>query len=193
MRNSKVITTPVMLASEFERCCRDHKELHIAVAWCGNPSQTLPYQLIDSFDGQITATVGTAFNHTHPDAIEWFQDIGADLRIFKDNADLFHPKIYLFRSKQHYALFIGSSNFTYGGFYTNCECNCLIEGTFSSESANDLRNLEELLNSWRGTEFSFKPTVKWLAIYRRQYNSIAQKQRKQKMKTPPRAEEDIAT
>ncbi|MFC1635198.1 phospholipase D-like domain-containing protein [Planctomycetota bacterium] len=113
--------------------------------------------------------------------------------IFKDDTDLFHPKIYLFRSKQRYALFIGSSNLTYGGFYTNCECNCLIEGTTASGADKDIRNLEKLLDLWRSSQFSFKPTAKWLAAYRRRYKTTAQKQRKQKMKTPPRAEEDIPT
>ncbi|MHB8406470.1 MAG: phospholipase D-like domain-containing protein [Gammaproteobacteria bacterium] len=167
--------------------------MHVAVAWCGNPDQTLPYHLIADFDGQVTATVGIAFNHTHPDAIGWFENIGADLRIFKDDAGLFHPKIYLFRSKQHYALFVGSSNLTYGGFYTNCECNCLIEGSIASGTGKDIRDLEKLLTSWRSSRFSFKPTAKWLAGYRRRYKTTAQKQRKQRMKTPPRAEEDIAT
>ena len=193
MRKSTVLISSDMLTAEFSRCCNQYKKLDVAVAWCGNPSQTLPYQLITGFKGQVIVTVGITFNHTHPDAIEWFINIGADLRIFKEENDLFHPKIYLFRNKNRYALFIGSSNFTYGGFYSNCECNCLIEGAIASKAGKDIHNLENLLNSWRNSKISFKPTKKWLAAYRRRYKVTAQKQRKQKMKTPPRAEEDIAT
>jgi len=94
MRKTTVLITSDMLTAEFSRCCEQYKMLNVAVAWCGNPNQTLPYQLIDDFEGQVTATVGISFNHTHPDAVEWFKDIGADLRIFKEDAELFHPKIF---------------------------------------------------------------------------------------------------
>ena len=126
MRKSRVLDSANSFAAEFARCCREHKSLSIVVAWCGNPNQTLSYKFIEDFSGSVKAIVGIAFNHTHPDAIEWFRDIGADIRVFKDDAGLFHPKVYLFRDRQRYSLFIGSSNLTYGGFYTNCETNCLI-------------------------------------------------------------------
>lgn len=191
MRISTVLTTLDSFTNEFNRCCGQYNDLHVAVAWCGNPNQILPYHLVESFDGQITATVGIAFNHTHPDAIKWFQDIGADLRIYRNDSDLFHPKIFFFKSKQYYALFIGSSNLTYSGFYANCECNCLIEGTITTKDNKDILDLEKLLATWRNPQLSFKPTAKWLAGYRRRYKTTAQKQRKQKMRTPPQAEEDI--
>lgn len=191
MRNSCVIESGSSFSDEFARCCREYKTLSIAVAWCGNPNQTLPYKFLENFRGKVKAIVGIAFNHTHPDAIEWFADIGVDIRVFKDDADLFHPKVYLFRDQQRYALFIGSSNLTYGGFYTNCEANCLIEGTTSTETDKDIVSLEKTLAKWRTSEFSFKPTKRWLNGYRKRYKEFSQKQRKQGIRTPPRAEEEI--
>lgn len=165
----------------------------MAVAWCGNPNQTLPYQLLENFNGKIEVTVGIAFNHTHPDAIKWFRDIGADLRIFEEEASLFHPKIYFFVDGRRYAVFVGSSNLTYGGFYTNYEANCLIEGTTSTDSGDDITSLEKMFAKWRRTGVSFKPSAKWLNGYRQQYKTSAWKQRKQGTPTPPLAEEDIST
>lgn len=165
----------------------------MAVAWCGNPDHTLPYKHLENFKGSIRAIVGIAFNHTHPDAIEWFNDIAADIRIFRDDADLFHPKVYLFRDKQRYALFIGSSNLTYGGFYTNCEVNSLVEGTASRGTPKDIVALERILAKWHTPAFSLQPTPQWLTGYRKKYETSTRKQRKQGIRTPPRAEDEIST
>ena len=192
MRRSYVLDSQDSFVAEFARCCREYKTLSIAVAWCGNPNRTLPYKFLENFSGNIKAIVGIAFNHTHPDAIEWFSDIGADIRVFKDDAGLFHPKIYLFRGQQRYALFIGSSNLTYGGFYANCETNCLIEGIVAEETAKDITSLEETLAKWHTPYFSIEPTARWLNSYRQRYKAAAQKQRKQGIRTPPRSEEGIS-
>lgn len=192
MRKSYVIDSG-KFADEFTRCCKEYNDLKIAVAWCGNPAQILPYKLLDNFSGKLKAIVGIAFNHTHPDAIEWFLDIGADFRVFKADAELFHPKIYLFRNKKRYALFVGSSNLTYGGFYANYETNCLIEGTGSSKTPTDISLLEATIAKWHTQEFSFKPTKRWLTGYRERYKAAAHKQRKQGLRTPPRSEEEFST
>lgn len=192
MRKSYVLDSEKFTA-EFARCCQEYNALKIAVAWCGSPNQILPYKFLENFSGTLKAIVGIAFNHTHPDAIEWFLGIGADIRVFKDDAELFHPKIYLFRDQQRYALFIGSSNLTYGGFYANYETNCLIEGIESPKRANDLALLEETLAKWHSQAFSFKPTKRWLNGYRKRYKAAAHKQRKQGLRTPPISEEEIST
>lgn len=193
MRKSCVIESGNSFSIEFARCCREYRTLSIAVAWCGNPNQTLPYKLLEDFNGNVKAIVGIAFNHTHPDAIEWFIDIGADIRVFKDDANLFHPKVYLFRNQQRFALFIGSSNLTYGGFYTNYETNCLIEGITSTETDKDIASLEGTLAKWNTSTFSFKPTKRWLNGYRKRYKETSRKQRKQGVRTPPKAEDEIPT
>lgn len=193
MRKSLVIDSSNSLTSEFDRCCREYKTLRIAVAWCGNPSQTLPYKFLENFNGTVRATVGIAFCHTHPDAIKWFLDIGADIRLFREDAGLFHPKVYLFRDQQRYALFIGSSNLTYGGFYANQEVNILIEGDTSAEAAQDIVSLEDTLMKWHTPPFSFSPATAWLNGYRKRYQAVAQNQRKHGIHTPAGAEEEIST
>ena len=191
MRKSCVIDSG-KFATEFARCCKEYNELKIAVAWCGNPNQILPYKLLDNFNGNVKAIVGIAFNHTHPNAIEWFLDIGADLRVSRDDAELFHPKIYLFRDQKRYALFVGSSNLTYGGFYANYETNCLIEGAESSKTPTDISLLEATIAKWQSQKFSFKPTRRWLNGYRERYKAAAHELRKQGLRTPPTSEEEFS-
>lgn len=178
---------------EFSRCCDEYNAVHLAVAWCGDPSQTLPYRYLEGFKGKIIATVGTSLNHTHPDAIAWLDMIGADVRVFRDGGKLFHPKVYLFTKGDEYALFVGSSNLTYGGFYANIEANSLIEGKLSAAKDEDIRRLQELLMDWRSPQSAFRPSAKWLAKYRRDYARTASTARKHGIRTPPRFEQDIGT
>ena len=132
MTTTTVLGTASQFMTEFQRCCRDYTSLDIAVAWCGSPKTILPHQLIRPLASNLRALVGVSFHHTHPDAIEWLIGVGADLRIVRHAGPVFHPKIYLFRKGRAYALFVGSSNFTYSGFTQNHETNCLIEGRLVS-------------------------------------------------------------
>jgi hypothetical protein len=182
MRTAKVLTFSDEFANEFERCCRDYKSLYIAVAWCGDPKHTHPYNHLDDFKGEIIATVGYSFNQTHPDAIQWLLDKAAAIRIFRREKGLFHPKLYLFTGGDRYALFAGSSNLTYGGFYENFEANVLIEGVLSTGAA-DVREVQVLLKKWRGGEFSFAPNKKWLNDYRKDHKRDRDAQRKAGIKT----------
>ena len=188
MRTTKVLTASDEFANEFERCCRDYKSLQIAVAWCGDPERTLPYKHLDDFKGEIIATVGRSFNHTHPDAIQWLLKKAATMRVFRKEKGLFHPKLYLFMDRDRYALFVGSSNLTYAGFYDNFESNVLIEGLLSTDAA-DVRELQVLLEKWRSPEFSFKPNKKWLDGYRKDHKRDRDAQRKAGIKTEAFEEE----
>lgn len=193
MSKSRILVTEDSFAIEFARCCREYDSLSIAVAWCGNPNRVLPYKHLEDFSGKIEAVVGISFTHTHPDAIEWFMNLGANIRVVRDDQNLFHPKIYLFGDQRRYALFVGSSNFTYGGFYSNTEANCLIEGSSSDENSRDIVSLEDTLSAWRSPKFSFKPEAQWLNGYRKLYATTAKKNRDQKLSTPPSDEEEFST
>lgn len=193
MKQFRILSTQDALAQEFTRCCREYPSVQIAVAWCGNPNQTLPYRLLENFKGAITATVGTSFDHTHPEAFEWFKRIGAHIRVFRDNADLFHPKVYLFEDGRRYALFAGSSNLTYGGFYTNIEVNVLVEGVRPTGKENDVLGLKKVLQEWRSPSRSFAPTSQWLNQYRKRHKKSVRQARRLGIHTPSRFEEEIGT
>jgi len=177
MKAVKVLCASAEFAKEFERCCRDYKSLHLAVAWCGDPNQTLPYKHLNDFKGEIIAIVGRSFNHTHPDAIQWLLKKASAMRVFRREKGLFHPKLYLFMDGDRYALFAGSSNLTYGGFYENYEANVLIEGDLSGD-AEDVRELQEVFEKWRSPEFSFTPNQRWLSRYRKDHKRDRDAQRK---------------
>jgi HKD family nuclease len=177
------------LANELARCCADYASLQIAVAWCGDPSKTLPFRYLEAFKGTIDATLGVSFNHTHPDAIRWFTGMGAAIRIFRKECGLFHPKVYLFTDGDRYTLFLGSSNLTYSGFYQNLEVNVLIDGTLSSQSADDVSDLKERLNEWHSDAFSFQPDDHWLKGYSKDYQRDLAKAREHGLDTPPLREE----
>jgi hypothetical protein len=90
--------------------------------------------------------------------------------------------------RDSYALFVGSSNLTYRGFYENFESNVLIEGPLSTDAA-DVLELKVLLEKWRGSEFSLKPDKKWLDEYRKDHKRDRDAQRKAGIKTEAFVEE----
>ena len=167
MRKSYVLNTVDAFTDEFARCCGEYDTLRIAVAWSGNPAHKLPYKLLENVGKKIWATVGTAFNQTHPETFTWFDSIGADIRVFRESATLFHPKVYLFLDGDRYAAFVGSSNLTRNGFYSNCEVNCLIEGT--APIPNDIVGIQNTLKAWHKEPFSFCTTTRWINGYRERY------------------------
>src|SRR5271165_7142774 len=190
MRTSKILNDVQTFATEFERCCQDYDSLHIAVAWCGDPRHILPYKHLEDFKGKIVSIIGISFNQTHPNSIEWFMRMGADIRIFRKDRGLFHPKVFLFTSGDRYALFAGSSNLTYSGFYRNREVNVLTEGRSSADDAADIIALTKLLEEWRSEDLSFKPTAEWLQQYRKDYQRNLAKQRENWISTEVLNEEE---
>ncbi len=122
--------------------------------------------------------------------IQWLLDKAAAIRIFRKEKGLFHPKLYLFTDGNRYALFAGSSNLTYCGFYENFEANVLVEGVLSTGAA-DVRKLQVLLKQWRGEEFSFTPNKKWLNDYRKDHKRDRDAQRKAGIKTEALEEENF--
>lgn len=189
----EILSTPESFAGRFGECCHHYDRLRIAVAWCGDPAKTLPYGHLESFRGALEATVGTAFNQTHPDAFEWLAKRRAKVRVFRDDLALFHPKIYLFSSGSKFALFAGSSNFTYGGFHQNTEVNVFIEGSLRTSQSTGVVALRETLEKWRAERYSFVPTAQWLRAYRKAHALCIRRARKAKVTTEVTAEEGLAS
>jgi hypothetical protein len=189
--NEAIILDKTSFASEFERCCNQYSSLKMASAWCGDPSHILPYSYLTPSENKLNVEiiVGVTFNQTHPDAIQYFLANGIEVRIFKVEINLFHPKFYLFKDKNKFALFVGSSNFTYSGFYNNTEINSLSEGN----KLGQFQHVESLFNQWKTDNYSFIPGGKWLGKYREAYRQQRIIERKNKIKTPRDNEESIST
>jgi HKD family nuclease len=192
LKSFKILAGWEDFTNEFKRCCEEYNNLQLAVAWCGNPNQTLPYEYLQIFKSRgrkISATIGTSFYHTHPDAIQWLLDIGCDVKIFSNTDALFHPKVYFFKKDKHFAIFIGSSNFTYGGFYSNIELNTLIEGDDGDKYNLDIKYLSKTIKEWHSNENAFKPKKRWLNKYEKEYK----KANKTTFHTPPVADNEIGS
>lgn len=192
MFQATILTSVTELAKEFERCCREYDSLQFATAWCGDPRHVLPYAHLEAFAGKISATVGRHFDHTHPDAIELLLKRKANLRVFRKERGLFHPKLYLFSSGERTAVFLGSSNLTHSGFYQNVEVNVLLEGIPNAAETAQLKRLQEQVALWRSHEFSFKPDGAWVASYRKDYAKALRADKRAGIKTPREYESEIS-
>lgn len=172
MPKTTVFTSNNSFVKDFQRCCKVFDKVEMYVAWVGNPKAIIPFEYLYNLS-KISAVVGVAFCQTHPDGIKLFMDLKADLRIAEEDI-LYHPKIYIFSNQNQKAVFIGSSNFTYHGFYENQEANILIEGSSDDELINQV---EKDVQKWKTKEHSFKPDKKWLKQY-----SVRHKKRREKLK-----------
>ncbi len=174
--------------SEFERCCNDYSSLKIAVAWCGNPENKLPFSYLASNKNLIVDVIlGVSFNHTHPKAINFFLENKMNVRVFNVKNTLFHPKCYLFSKGNKHALFVGSSNFTYGGFFENIEINFFQEGVTSDQIHSFISEFKK----WMSPDYSFVPTTKWLVEYTNSYLNQQKFEKKFKLVSPVQKEESI--
>ena len=189
MTKTVLLDSSTRFMAEFHRCSCAYPTLDIAVAWLGNPRNREPFRLIRDIASKTRVVAGVAFFHTHPEAIRWFIDNDADIRIFRDGVAVFHPKIYLFQKRKGFALFVGSSNFTNSGFTKNQEFNCLIEGTYTTTPPSNLLAVRRLIRSWRQDTASFTPTDAWLRRYAAKHRNITSRQREQSIPAPQIADE----
>jgi len=104
---------------EFGECVKLSTDVWIASAWV-TKSEALN-DLLES-GCRVRALVGTHGNATDPEAIELLiTDHDCDVRLVERGA-MFHPKLYLFRRRgARTVAWIGSANFTGGGFAGNRE------------------------------------------------------------------------
>jgi len=193
MLHLTVLTSAAAMMREFGRCCRRYSAVHIASAWCGDPDKELPYSHLEGFNGKITATIGASFNQTHPEAIALLRSLKADVRIFRDEVALFHPKLYLFSSGKQVALFVGSLNLTYSGFTSNIEANVLLEGTPSTDEAKEVGALRKQLAEWHSNAFSSAPSNKWLKKYKAVYAKTLRAEKKARIRTARQSEAEIGS
>ena len=163
--NIKVFTDNLDFEKEFKRCSEQYDTLHMFVAWVGSPGNIIPYEHLLNLN--VYATVGISFSQSHPDGIEFFTSHKMDIRIVNDDkAPLFHPKVYIFEKGVKKALIIGSSNFTYSGYYENEEANICIEG---QENEKAISQCFGEMQRFRSSELSFVPNEEWLKGYKKRY------------------------
>ena len=109
------------------------KEIDLISAWATEHSAlSLLEERCNKHGLKIRAIVGLWHNITEPEALKRIARVG-ELRLVGDGRP-FHPKIYLFRSQQRIVAWVGSANFTEGGFRLNEEAVLESEDTDSVDS-----------------------------------------------------------
>ena len=109
------------LSERFRKNVECSTHVDIAVAWATKTSAL--DQLVNAVkenDVSLRIIVGTHGNATDPDVLVRLNKIGK-LRLVLHRGPLFHPKVYIFRGEEDSIAWIGSANFTNGGFGENVE------------------------------------------------------------------------
>ena len=107
-------------------------EVNLATAWAGihDGLRILRNNKAQDKRFRIRAIVGLWGNLTNSEALRDLDDIG-NLRLADDGN--FHPKVYIFRKGKQSRAWIGSANFTSGGFALNEEAMLEISDTKNNE------------------------------------------------------------
>ena len=106
------------IVSRFSENIEWASKVYIATAWAtANDGLSKLQEKAENLEIQIV--VGLWGNITDPQALRTLDRI-SELRVIENNR-LFHPKVYIFRNSEKSVAWIGSANFTSGGFGTNEE------------------------------------------------------------------------
>ena len=145
----KILDTPKQIENEFCKQFNRHDHLSMAVAWASAGFEAFDL-VISRKEKIVRAVIGTHFYQTHPKFISKF--VGDNRVKFMDtDAELFHPKIYLFESSaQDWALIIGSANFTRAGFTANNEVSILLNSEDDPDSTVKLKIESTIDRYWDG-------------------------------------------
>lgn len=116
------------ILSTFSKNVDESSSVDIATAWV-TPGRHLEIirNSVKNNGLKVRIIAGIAGNGTIPVALRSIMDFG-ELRIDESKERLFHPKFYLFHKKEKSILWVGSSNFTLGGFSRNNELIAEMEG-----------------------------------------------------------------
>ncbi|MBQ2657599.1 MAG: DEAD/DEAH box helicase [Erysipelotrichaceae bacterium] len=114
--------------------------------------------------GRIVTSTYLGFNSpkTFRELISLFKDSSIEVRIYQK--DGFHPKGYIFKSKDDYKIIIGSSNITQNALSVNQEWNICLTSFANSEIVERIN--DEFEDQWNE---SIPITDKWIDEYEKTY------------------------
>lgn len=114
----------------FEDLC-DTRRASIAVAFAKESALArLDLERWCHPDRELRLVAGTDFALTELDVLRQLGPLpGTTCRVYHSTPGVtFHPKLYLLDKGASWVAYVGSSNFTSGGFFTNVEANVRLEG-----------------------------------------------------------------
>lgn len=128
---------------------------------------------------QVEFLVGLDFRTTDPNSLfelKSFQKSYPSLRFFcfsepnRYPYHIFHPKLYLIRSKTgQFTSIVGSSNLTKGGLADNVELNIVFKGTRTDSEILQLLNFYLRM---RLQETVFEPSLEYIESYSKVYETV---------------------
>lgn len=102
--------------------------------------------------GELTIVAGQNFALTEPKALKELRKLlqpypTSKLFLAKANSgnSVFHPKLYLFKSKNRYSIISGSANITQGGLLTNNETSVVVDCKSTEQVSIDAKSYFENL------------------------------------------------
>jgi HKD family nuclease len=120
----KLISTSGELGKQLKRLIKKYPHIAIATAWASAKTDVFE-ALVQHKDRIAQAVIGTHFYQTDPDVLDQF--VGSKTVKFMLQPDgVFHPKVYLFWSKEAWEVIVGSPNLTAGALTKNSELSVLI-------------------------------------------------------------------
>lgn len=112
--------------------------------------------------------IGTHLYQTHPAVLDQVVKV-ATARVIPPTGDLFHPKVYLFKTGASVKAVVGSHNLTDAAMNRNVEASMLIDGSYGDQALCDLRDF--INRAWKDARIIDHA---FLERYRSQYKARAQ-------------------
>lgn len=139
----KLLPNSNHIDKEMKRLMRNYSKYSWAVAWASTSYRDGFELLKQNRDKIKRLVVGIHFYQTHPDFIREFMKLQS-VKFVMSPDGVFHPKVYLFESKNgKWECIIGSPNFTQSAINKNSEAAVL----FSSKDLDADDIYEEIINN----------------------------------------------
>ena len=131
---------------EILRLIKDSTYIDVAVAWAGN--NEVVDALLTHHKKLRHVVIGTHLYQTDPKVLRRFMEF-KQVHYMSPKGKLFHPKVYIFESKNGLEAVVGSHNLTKGAFESNVEASVMMQGS----NENIFHELVEFIKvAWDGAD-----------------------------------------
>jgi HKD family nuclease len=140
----KLINTNKELENQLMRLVQNYQKIAIATAWASSKTGVFK-ALVKHKQKLVNAVIGTHFYQTDPEVLQKFVE-SDKVRFILQPHGVFHPKVYLFWSKEAWEVVIGSPNLTVGALNKNSELSVLI--TSSDRQPSLKKQIIQVINAY---------------------------------------------
>lgn len=129
--NVEILGAAPKMGQRLRDDLRDARALSVAVAFAKESGlERMELESWCAADRRLQLLAGTDFALTQLDVLKRLEPLpGTACRVYHSEPGVtFHPKLYLLDKGSSRVAYVGSSNFTSGGLFTNVEANVRLEG-----------------------------------------------------------------